>query len=145
MKTKINKNGYLIFDDEKGRLVHRWVAEKKYGKDKIQGKEIHHIDGIKTNNEKTNLLLIDKEDHYNLTKHENKNKLLLKVIIFLAILYILISWILMFFPITEVGKIIPVLTMRLSVYFILLLAIEIRFGFIAQHIRSSKREHFELN
>jgi len=67
MKTKTDKNGYLIFEDS-GNFVHRWVVEKKYGKEEIKGKHIHHIDGHKANNEKSNLLLIDKGDHYNLTK-----------------------------------------------------------------------------
>lgn len=141
-RTKLNEKGYLIFEDS-GKLVHRWVAQKKYGKERIEGKQIHHLDGNKKNNDKSNLILIDKEDHYHLTIHENKNKLLLKTIIFLAIYYILMSWILMYFSIPEMDREIFLTTMRVSVYFILLVAIEIRFGLIKQMIRNPKAKHFD--
>jgi len=141
---EVNEKGYVIWKDS-GKLVHRWVAEKKYGKEEIKGKHIHHIDGKKKNNDKSNLLLIDKEDHYHLTKHENRNKLLLKIIIFLAVYYTLMSWILMYFPVPKINKEIFLASMRVSVFFILLTAIELRFGFINQLIRNPGEKYFDLN
>jgi hypothetical protein len=85
-KTKINKEGYRIFLDS-GKLVHRWVAEKKYGKEECKGKEVHHIDLDKKNNESNNLLLVSKQDHYRLHQHENKVKVLSKFIFLLSLTY----------------------------------------------------------
>ena len=50
-KTELNDQGYLVFKDS-GKLVHRWKAAKKYGHEKIDGKEIP--DAI--------LIELDKED-----------------------------------------------------------------------------------
>ncbi len=71
-KTYVDDIGYLRFKDT-NKLVHRWVAEKKYGKEAIKGMEIHHIDGEKTNNNKDNLILLMKEDHYLLQEYEKEN------------------------------------------------------------------------
>lgn len=58
------KKGYRVFKEEdKDIMVHRRVAEKKYGKipkDFI----IHHIDENKDNNRKKNLILLHRKDHY---------------------------------------------------------------------------------
>ena len=70
-KTEIGEEGYLIFKDSK-MPVHRWVAEKKYGKAVVKGKEVHHIDGNKTNNQKYNLILLSKDDHYLLHEFQRK-------------------------------------------------------------------------
>jgi hypothetical protein len=73
-KTIINEDGYLEFKDT-GKLVHRWIAEKKYGKEKVKQKIIHHLDGNKINNSKDNLIIIDsKEDHYLIEKYASNLK-----------------------------------------------------------------------
>ncbi|MGM5488321.1 MAG: HNH endonuclease [Nanobdellota archaeon] len=72
-KTERSEEGYLVFCDS-GFPVHRWVATKKYGKEKIKGKEIHHIDGNKENNNNDNLILLSKEDHFLLHNYLKKNK-----------------------------------------------------------------------
>lgn len=76
-KTQKNDLGYLVFKDS-GNFVHRWVAAKKYGKEEIKGKIIHHIDQNPENNNEDNLILMNKEDHYllheNLKKDKNKKE-----------------------------------------------------------------------
>ena len=140
MKTKLNENGYLVFNDGEARLVHRWVAEKKYGKDKIQGKEIHHIDNDKKNNEKSNLLLLEKEDHYYLTKHENKVKLLLDLIIYLTLFYIITINLLNYT--SFLNKEVSLAFVRVSVYVVLFVALELKYGFIEKMIRRPKAKQF---
>ena len=39
MKTKKSKEGYLVFDDERERFVHRWVAEKNMEKTRYKEKK----------------------------------------------------------------------------------------------------------
>lgn len=58
------ENGYQYFKDKEGNLIniHRRVAEKKYGKIP-EGFIVHHIDGSKTNNRPSNLILLHKKDH----------------------------------------------------------------------------------
>lgn len=41
----------------------RKVAEKKYGKSKIKGKQVHHKDGNQKNNAPGNLELISAKEH----------------------------------------------------------------------------------
>jgi len=137
MKTKI-KNGYLIFEDS-GKLVHRWKAGKKYGVDEVKGMEIHHIDGDKQNNADTNLLLVNKEDHYNIHQVENKREFLSSTIIFLAIIYFVTSLIatLLILP-----RLISVLWS--SVALILVLAVELRYNAIAKTIRRPNQKHYPL-
>ena len=63
--------GYQYFF-EKGKkvLMHRRIAEKKYGQ---LPKEfiVHHIDGHRDNNNKNNLMLLHRKDHFRL--HAIKN------------------------------------------------------------------------
>lgn len=70
-KTEMGEDGYLVFKDS-GKHVHRWKAEKKYGKEAIKGKEVHHIDGDKLNNKEHNLILLRKNDHYLLHEFQRK-------------------------------------------------------------------------
>lgn len=85
-KTKVNNKGYLEFIDS-GKLVHIWKAEKKYGVENVRGMHVHHIDGDKRNNDYSNLILLSKEDHYDLHQNENKKKFLTEAIISLSVLY----------------------------------------------------------
>lgn len=134
-KTYINKKGYRAFSDS-GKLVHRWVASKKYGKKAIEGKEIHHIDGNKLNNEKSNLIVLNQDDHYNLSQYENRNKFITTIIIYLAIFYLIIIWTLMYTNVLN-GDISLSLA-RMSVYAILMVALELKYGFIKKWIRNPK-------
>ncbi len=134
-KTYINKEGYRAFSDS-GKLVHRWVAGKKYGKKEIEGKEVHHIDCNKLNNEKPNLILLNKEDHYNLSQYENRNKFITTIIIYLAIFYLITIWMLMYSNFLN-GDI-PLALARMSVYAILIVALELKYGFIKKWIRNPK-------
>lgn len=71
LKTKVNSGGYRLFKDKKtGKwvLTHRRVAEKKLGGKIYTGREVHHIDGDKTNNKRSNLLVVSKEAHHRIHK-----------------------------------------------------------------------------
>lgn len=138
MKTKI-KNGYRVFDDEKEKFVHRWVAEKKHSKEEVKGKVIHHIDGDKLNNEKSNLIILNKEDHHDLHQYQNIINMLTEGIIVFAVMYILLLLLITF-------KILPqemVNVMRFSVVIILLLAFELKTGFIRGTIRNPNQKAFK--
>jgi len=139
MKTKTNDKGYLEFVDS-GKLIHIWKAEKKYGKEKLKGMHVHHIDGDKKNNDNSNLILLSKEDHYDLHQYENKKQLLSGIIIVLSITYLVILVI--------AGFIIPSLKsfsltiMRMAIIFILIVAIELRYNVIAGAIRRPNERVF---
>lgn len=81
-KTYINKRGYRCFADS-GRLVHRWVAKKKYGSIP-KGNVIHHKDGNKLNNHPNNLQLMTKKEHayHHFTNSKNLN---IKILIYIMI------------------------------------------------------------
>jgi hypothetical protein len=53
-KTYVNKNGYRQFKGS-GKLVHRWVEEKKLGRKFKHGEVVHHKDGNPLNNSPGNL------------------------------------------------------------------------------------------
>lgn len=55
-------NGYYRFIDSK-IYVHRWVAKKMLGRKLYDWEEVHHLDGVKTNNQFYNLFVCSKEKH----------------------------------------------------------------------------------
>lgn len=66
LQTKINSSGYPLFKDpHTGRwtLTHRRVAEKLVDGPIFAGREVHHIDGDKTNNRPSNLRILSKKEH----------------------------------------------------------------------------------
>ena len=124
---ELDKKGYVIWKDSKNH-VHRWVAEKKYGKENIIGKEVHHIDSDKRNNDKSNLVALTPEDHYQITQHNNKINVFLDIIGTLAIFYFMS----LFLPKnpSEYG------TLRaVAVGLIFIIAFEIRFSYFSKWIR----------
>jgi hypothetical protein len=58
----LNEDGYEIFDDSK-KIYHRWWYEKRSKTIIPKGYEIHHRDGVRTNNNIKNLQLVTKEEH----------------------------------------------------------------------------------
>ena len=130
-KTKVNEKGYLEFADSKN-LVHIWKAKKKYGKDKLEGMQVHHIDGDKQNNDYSNLLLLSKEDHYYLHQQKNKERFLIGLIIVFSVIYFMGSLIGSIFPQIKTEILVSI---RLSVAIILIIAIELKYNFIAKTIR----------
>lgn len=133
--TEKNKEGYLVFLDS-GKSVHRWKAEKKYGKEAIIGKEVHHINKDKMDNADTNLLLVSKADHYNIHQYENKIEFLTYMIITFTILaYITFS----------IGKIFPAFHLigLFSLIIIGVLASEIKLGIITKAIKRPNDKAFE--
>ena len=66
LETRVNSSGYQQFKDPStGRweLTHRRVAEKLVGGSILPGREVHHIDGDKTNNRPSNLTIVSKAKH----------------------------------------------------------------------------------
>ncbi|MHA2387016.1 MAG: HNH endonuclease [Candidatus Thorarchaeota archaeon] len=53
-KTYRDSNGYLRFKDS-GKLVHRWVAEKKLGRRLRSSEVVHHRNKIRSDNRSKNL------------------------------------------------------------------------------------------
>jgi hypothetical protein len=66
--TYIDKYGYRRFNDSH-RLVSRWMVEKKIGRRLKSEEVVHHIDGDKLNNNKTNLRVFPSQEI-----HENHHK-----------------------------------------------------------------------
>jgi hypothetical protein len=60
---------YWRFKDS-GKLVHRWVAEKKVGGKIYEGRVVHHRDGDKENNDPRNLEIMSRSDHSRLHAEE---------------------------------------------------------------------------
>lgn len=66
LETKVNGSGYQQFKDPstgKWMLTHRRVAEKLVGGPIFPGREVHHIDGDKSNNRPSNLFVVSKALH----------------------------------------------------------------------------------
>lgn len=77
-----DKNGYLRRKDKKHPLAqkdgyigeHVYQACKKYGLKQIIGKDIHHIDNVKDNNEWNNLIALTKSKHREIENNFKKKK-----------------------------------------------------------------------
>ncbi|MBU4308825.1 MAG: HNH endonuclease, partial [Nanoarchaeota archaeon] len=68
-KIKKDKEGYLLELTKEGywKPIHFRIGKEKYKYDKIpEGFVIHHMDEDKTNNKKSNLIIIHKNDHWRL-------------------------------------------------------------------------------
>ncbi len=66
LETRVNISGYQQFKDHhtgSWTLTHRRVAEKLVGGPIFPGREVHHIDGDKTNNRPSNLTIVSKAEH----------------------------------------------------------------------------------
>lgn len=83
--VKYTWNGYLTiyqpdhhFADYVGRIrLHRWVYEHFHKVCLLPWTEIHHINGIKTDNHKVNLMAVSRSEHRRIhgigNKHRQKN------------------------------------------------------------------------
>lgn len=75
----INKRGYVegkIWLDEYTQIrvkQHRWVVENSIGRKLLQNEDIHHINGIKTDNRIENLKILSHSEHSTLTNNERFN------------------------------------------------------------------------
>jgi hypothetical protein len=66
LSTRTNRSGYQQFKDKRtGQWVytHRRVAEKMVGGKIYPGREVHHIDGDKSNNQPSNLTVLSRAQH----------------------------------------------------------------------------------
>jgi len=70
-KIYTDKKGYKRFADS-GRLVHRWVAEKKIGGKIGRGRVVHHNDGDQGNFRSSNLQVMSRSSHS--SYHAKKRK-----------------------------------------------------------------------
>jgi len=63
-KTRTNSSGYRQYNSGSGwNLTHRTVAAKKVGGSIGAGREVHHINGNKTDNRPSNLSVLSKLAH----------------------------------------------------------------------------------
>ena len=65
-KTKISfnrKTGYYRFKNS-NQFVHKVIAEKMIGRKLEPNEEVHHINGNKLDNNPSNLLVLDYEEHF---------------------------------------------------------------------------------
>jgi hypothetical protein len=63
---RTNSSGYQQFKDRrtgKWMLTHRRVAEKMVGGKIYPGREVHHVDGDKSNNRPSNLTILSRVRH----------------------------------------------------------------------------------
>ncbi len=79
--SRMDKKGYLEVQEvpgEKWKKAYRVIAESIYGNDNCVGKQIHHIDEVKLNNNPDNLIPLLAKDHVKLhfgdTIHSYKSK-----------------------------------------------------------------------
>jgi hypothetical protein len=73
LQTRVNGSGYAQFKDPntgQWTLTHRRVAEKKVGGRIFPGHEVHHIDGDKTNNRRSNLTVVSKAEHRSIHRNQ---------------------------------------------------------------------------
>lgn len=72
----LKPSGYLEITRGKNRFksVHRVVMEKHLGRKLKKDEVVHHIDGDKTNNEITNLKVMNRKEHNKLHALENYSK-----------------------------------------------------------------------
>lgn len=59
-RKEISQAGYILVD---GQLEHRLIAERGLGRKLVPGEVVHHINGIKTDNRKSNLCVLDSYAH----------------------------------------------------------------------------------
>ena len=64
-KTYEDENGYLRFKDSH-KYVHIWVMRKKINRPLKKGEIVHHVNGNKKDNSDSNLIVLNKEQHYKL-------------------------------------------------------------------------------
>jgi hypothetical protein len=66
LTTRTNSSGYQQFKDKRtGQcvLTHRRVAEKIVGGKIYPGREVHHINGDKSDNRRSNLTILSRAQH----------------------------------------------------------------------------------
>ena len=69
---KRDKKGYKRFADS-GKSVHRHVAERMLGRKLSKKEKVHHIDGDKTNNRRSNLRVFPSQKaHHEFRKKQKK-------------------------------------------------------------------------
>jgi len=67
-KTFVAASGYRKFKDS-GKLVHRWVEEKKLGRKLKSGEVVHHRNSNKLDNSPNNLKVFRSQKEHMATAH----------------------------------------------------------------------------
>lgn len=68
----IDRKGYKHYRDS-GKLVHRYVAERKLGRKLSSGEVVHHKNRNKLDNRRSNLWVFkSQEKHHKTHKHDKK-------------------------------------------------------------------------
>ncbi|MBN1968666.1 MAG: HNH endonuclease [Candidatus Delongbacteria bacterium] len=68
-KFRYNSSGYRQYNSGSGwNYTHRTVAENKLGGSIFKGYEVHHINGVKTDNRPSNLTVLSSAAHRSLHK-----------------------------------------------------------------------------
>jgi hypothetical protein len=62
-RHKTRNDGYVVLTI----LEHRWVMERKLGRDLRSDEHVHHLNGIRDDNRPENLALMSRSDHARLT------------------------------------------------------------------------------
>jgi len=72
----LKPNGYyeITIGPNKGRMLHNVIMEIHIGRKLLPNEVVHHKNGIRTDNEITNLILMSKSDHSSLHAKENYYK-----------------------------------------------------------------------
>jgi hypothetical protein len=87
------ENGYPIKKNKKERFLHRWMAEQKILKRKLEkGEEVHHVDGDKLSFDPKNLAVMSKDSHNKIEKRLIKERNLNKIntLVFLLAFFIFV-------------------------------------------------------
>lgn len=72
--VSLKPNGYLVHTrgPHKGKAVHIVAMEERLGRTLLPDECVHHIDGIKTNNDLNNLALLTRSGHARLHRREQR-------------------------------------------------------------------------
>jgi len=72
-KTYIDKKGYKRYSNS-GKSVHRYVASRKVGGKIGKGRVVHHRDGNKRNNSRSNLQIMSRSSHSRLHSRKRRKR-----------------------------------------------------------------------
>lgn len=67
----IDREGYKRFRNSR-RLFHRYVAKRMIGRDLEEGEVVHHRDGNKMNNKRSNLQICTRRQHWWIHHRNNR-------------------------------------------------------------------------
>lgn len=71
-----SRDGYVVIKTgiRKWELEHRLVMERVLGRKLATDEQVHHVNGIKADNDPSNLVVLSNAEHQRLHDHFNKHK-----------------------------------------------------------------------